>query len=56
MIIPHGLTEAALATEADAIIATDRSGIINSWESWRRSDPSLHRMRPSGTHRVHHSS
>ena len=31
MIVPHGLIEALLATASDAIIATDRTGIINFW-------------------------
>lgn len=31
MIVPLGLAEALLATESDAIIATDRSGIITFW-------------------------
>jgi PAS domain-containing protein len=31
MIVPHGFIEAVLATESDAIIATDHSGIINFW-------------------------
>jgi PAS domain S-box-containing protein len=31
MIVPHGLVEALLATASDAIIATDRTGIINFW-------------------------
>ncbi len=31
MTVPHGLTEAILATASDAIIGTDRSGIINFW-------------------------
>ena len=31
MIVPHGLIEALLATASDAIIATDRTCIINFW-------------------------
>jgi PAS domain S-box-containing protein len=31
MISPHGLIEAVLATASDAIIATDKTGIINFW-------------------------
>jgi PAS domain S-box-containing protein len=31
MIVPHGLIEAVLATESDAIIATDHNGIIDFW-------------------------
>jgi len=31
MIVPHGLIEAVLTTESDAIIATDHAGIISFW-------------------------
>lgn len=31
MIVPHGLVEAVLTTESDAIIATDRAGIVTFW-------------------------
>jgi PAS domain S-box-containing protein len=31
MIVPPGLVDALLATASDAIIATDRTGIINFW-------------------------
>jgi PAS domain S-box-containing protein len=31
MIVPDGLVDALLATASDAIIATDRTGIINFW-------------------------
>jgi PAS domain S-box-containing protein len=31
MIVPDGLVDALLATASDAIIATDRTGIINCW-------------------------
>jgi PAS domain S-box-containing protein len=31
MIVPDGLVDALLATASDAIIATDRTGIVNFW-------------------------
>jgi hypothetical protein len=36
MIAPAGLVDALLKTASDAIIATDRAGIINFWKRGQR--------------------